>query len=374
MFKRLLMVFLFALVPLAADAQDEPTGEAETLLLNFIPNIQYAPFYVAQAAGLFEQNGLDIAFEYLEEPVVLDLVAAGQHAFGMVSGEQVILARAQDRPVTFVYEWYQQYPIGVVYDAASGVEGVTDLTEVRLGIPGRFGASYTALTTMIESAGLTEADIQLEEIGYNAPEVICVGGVDAAVVYINNEPLQIRERAASGDCGDIEAVEVIPVAAVSDLVSNGIITNEMTIAEQPDRVEAVVAAFDAAVRLTINNPARAYLLSIDYIDGLPAEPELVAALTDLAAAQDDFVATDPTPADIAASRAAMLTTLQAEFGTTVLLQFEVLLQTIPLWEADTLGFSDVAAWENMQATLLSLGLIDEAIDLETAFTNTFLPE
>jgi NitT/TauT family transport system substrate-binding protein len=371
MFKRSFVVILLMLTAAVGRAQETP---AETFLLNFIPNIQYAPFYVAQASGLYEANGVSIEYDYLDEPVVLDLVAANQNALGMVSGEQVILGRAEERPVTFVYEWYQEYPIGVVFSTDSGIESVEDLTDVRVGLPGRFGASYSALTTMLEGAGLSESDITLEEIGYNAPEVICVGGVDAAVVYINNEPLQIRERAASGDCDPVEGVAVIPVASVTDLVSNGIITNETTLAERPERVEAVVAAFDEALRLSINNPARAYLQSIDFIEGLPAEPDFVAALEAMAAEQDAFLATEPDANAITASRAAMLTALQDEFGTGVAIQFEVLLETIPLWEAEQLGFSDIAAWENMQATLLSLGLIEEATDLEGAFTNAYLPE
>lgn len=373
MFKRFLIVVLLMLTAVLGTAQDNDTP-TETLLLNFIPNIQYAPFYVAQELGLFEQQGVSIEFDYLDEPVVLDLVAADRHAFGMVSGEQVILGRSQDRPVTFVYEWYQQYPVGLVFSADSGIESVADLTEVRVGLPGRFGASYTALTTMLESAELSEGDIALEEIGYNAPDVICVGGVDAAVVYINNEPLQIRERAADGNCGDITGVDVLPVASVSDLISNGIITNETMLAEHPERVAAVVKAFDDAVQITIENPAYAYQLSVDYVEGLPADADFIAALQDLADMQDAALAAGMDAEEIAAGRAAMLTTLQELFGSGATLQFEVLLETIKLWEADQIGYSDLAGWENMQDTLLALQLIDAPIALEDAYTNAYLPE
>ena len=248
---------------------------------------------MAQELDLYEANGVSIEYDYLEEPVVLDLVATGEYALGMVSGEQVIIARSQQRPVTMVYEWYQQYPVGVVAPVSSGIETAEDLAGAQMGIPGRFGASYIAFTTLLESAGLTETDVNLQEIGYNAPEVVCVGGVEASVVYINNEPLQIRERASRDDCGDVTDVNVITVASVTDLVSNGIITNEQTIADNPELVQSVVNAFDEALRLSIQNPARAYLLSIDAIEGLPADDELVAALEDLAAQQEEFLATEP---------------------------------------------------------------------------------
>lgn len=364
------VVLWLMLTALPVAAQDD---EPETMLLNFIPNIQYAPFYVAQEMGLFAEQGLTITYDYLEEPLVLDLVASGEASLGMVSGEQVILARAQQRPVTMVYEWYQQYPVGVVAPASSGIESAADLAGVEVGLPGRFGANYIAFTALLSSAGLAEDEVNLQEIGYNAPEVVCVGGVEASVVYINNEPLQIQERAERGDCGTVEAVTVIPVSSVSDLISNGIITNETTIEQNPDLLRDVVAAFDEAVQMSIQNPARAYLLSVDYIESLPASDELVAALEALAAEQDAFLATEPTAEDIAQSRAELLETLQADFDSAELLQFQVLLETIPLWEAEQLGFSEVEAWENMQQTLLQIGLIEAATDLEAAFTNDFLP-
>src|SRR5262249_7086497 len=132
----------------------------------------------------------------------------GQRHFGIISGEQVIQARANDRPVVFVYEGYQKYPIGIATPLDSGITSVADLKGRKVGIPGRFGASYTGLTAVLAANDMTESDIDLQEIGFNAADVVCVGGVDAAVVYINNEPLQIDDRAKAGNCGTVTGVKV----------------------------------------------------------------------------------------------------------------------------------------------------------------------
>ena len=57
--------------------------------------------------------------QYGDEPDGVDLIAADQLQFGFISGEQVIQARAKDRPVVFVYEWFQKYPVGIVVPADS---------------------------------------------------------------------------------------------------------------------------------------------------------------------------------------------------------------------------------------------------------------
>jgi NitT/TauT family transport system substrate-binding protein len=54
-------------------------------------------------------------------------------------------------------------------------------------------------------------------------------------------------------------------------------------------------------------------------------------------------------------------------------QREVLRRSIELWKADRLGYADPRAWENMQETLLKMGLLVEPLDVNEAFTNEFIP-
>lgn len=367
----LVCLMLFAVFPAAA--QDE-LAEV-TVFMPFVPNIQFAPVYVAMERGYFAEAGLSVTLEYGSEPDGLERLAAGDVDFAFVGGEQVIIARANARPVVFVYEWYQRNPIAVVV-AVRGEDEVAptepaDLAGVNLGVPGRFGATYSSLVALLGVAGLSESDVALEEIGFNAPEVICVGGVAASAVYINNEPLQIRNRVLAGDCGDVAGVEVIPVADYVDLVANGIAVSEAKIDTDPQQVAGFVAAFERGLADSINNPLAAYQLSVPHIETLPYESEQI--FTDLAEATDVFLATDPTPADVADRRDFLIAQTRTVLTPEELLQLEVLLATIPLWEAETLGLTAAASWAVTQQTLLDVGFIDGEIDLEAAYTNAFVP-
>src|SRR5215813_13983137 len=85
-----------------------------TLFLGYIPNIQFAPVYDAVEKGYFQQNGIDVKLEHgYDETDGLNRIAANKLQFGLISGEQVILARANGAPVTYVYRWYQHFPVGV---------------------------------------------------------------------------------------------------------------------------------------------------------------------------------------------------------------------------------------------------------------------
>jgi NitT/TauT family transport system substrate-binding protein len=104
--------------------------------------------------------------------------------------------------------------------------------------------------------------------------------------------------------------------------------------------------------------------------------DLQAALTASAEEQAAFLADDPDAnrETVAARRADLLASLREQFDPDTLLQFEVLMTTIDLWDADQLGYSDPADWETTQNTLIAMGYLTEPQETSAAFTNDFLPQ
>jgi NitT/TauT family transport system substrate-binding protein len=91
----------------------------------------------------------------------------------------------------------------------------------------------------------------------------------------------------------------------------------------------MTAAFLKGLADTVNNPEEAYTISKKYVP--------------------DLAKTDETT------------------------QKEILRRTIELWKTKHYGESDAQAWENMQATLLKMGLLRQPLDVNKAFTNEFVP-
>jgi len=376
MFKRftLILITLFLVGFGGAIRAQDDAPQNINFYLTFIPNVQFAPFYVALDGEHFAERGLDVTTEYIDEPVLVDLIAAGEVQFGMVSGEQVLMARAGGRPVVYVYEWFQKYPVGIVVPDTVAAETVDDLRGLRVGIPGRFGANYSGLIALLAANGMDERDIQLEPIGYVAPDVLCAGQIDASVIYVNNEPLQIQQRADLGQCGDVTEVRVLGVADEANMVSNGIVTSEALVESDPDLVRAALAAFDDGLRQTIQNPALAYLVSLDYVENLPINDDLRDALQNAATEQARFLAEEqPDREAVAASRETLLESLAAEFEPELLLQFRVLLATIELWDGDRLGANNAEGWQLTLDVLEMMGGLPEAVELTDAYTDDYLP-
>lgn len=363
------LILIFPLLTAGAPpALAQEALPALTLFLGFIPNIQFAPVYVALEKGYFaEEAGVSVTLEYGDETVGVERLATNDLQFALISGEQVILARAGGRPLVYVFEWYQQFPVGIAAPISTGIETAADLAGHVVGIPGRFGASYTGLRALLAAVGLREDDIQLEEIGFNAPAMICAERVEAAVVYIVNEPVQIADQ-----CGD---VNVIPIAPLADLVANGLVTNEETIADQPALVRGMVAALARGLADVITDPDEAMRISRHYVETLPQGGSRVAvsiaaadALRALrAAAESGEPLTPEAAAELADSLAAVLDPGEV-------MQMRVLQNSIALWQAPRPGYTEAESWEVTMQALIEAGLLAEPIDLSGAYTNAFLPE
>ena len=305
----------------AATPTASPEIISTPLTLGYIPNIQFAPIYVAVEKGYFLDAGFDVSIEYGNEADAVALIGAGEQLFAIASGEQVLLARAQGLPITYVAAWYQQFPVGVASLADAEILVPENLAGKSIGIPGLYGASYIGLCALLGAVDLTEDDVDLLSIGFNQVESLATDQVESAVIYLANEPVVLRSQGYD--------VNVIRVADYLQLVANGLVTNETLLAEHPEQVRGFIEALLKGIADTLADPDEAYEISKGYVENLA----------------------DADPA----------------------LQHEILSESIKLWRTDQLGYSEPAGWVNMQAVLLDMGLLTEAQDLDQAFTNDLIP-
>lgn len=290
------------------------------LPMGYIPNIQYAPFYVAVDKGYFADNGFEIDFDYSFETDGLALVGTGEVPFALVSGEQVIMARSHEIPIVYVFAWFQEFPTAIIALKETGIESPEDLIGSEIGLPGLFGASYIGLKAIFNKVGISEDDVKLNAIGFNQVQLV-VGGKEKIIVgYDTNELIQLEEMGYD--------VNVFSVSDYVQLAANGIITNEDMIENHPEQIRAFNLAFKKGLEYTINNPDEAFEISKKYVEGLEDLDESIQKI--------------------------------------------VLAKSIEYWVAENLGYSSPEAWKNMLNVLLSMQEIDGLLDLSKAFSNDFI--
>jgi NitT/TauT family transport system substrate-binding protein len=245
----------------APQAEVEGTAADElrevALGVGFVPNVQFAVFYVGMEKGFFREEGIELELRYGFEDDYLKLVGTDALQFMIGSGDQVILGRSQGLPVRYVANWFSRYPVVVFARAEAGIESPGDLAGKRIGIPGPFGASYVAYRGILEAAGLTEADVQTESIGFNQAAAVSEGTVDAAVDYAVNGPVVLAQA----------GIETTQIALDSYLriPANGLVTNEKTLESEPDLVAGMVRALRRSIEYTLANPDEAFEISLEFV-------------------------------------------------------------------------------------------------------------
>ncbi len=240
----------------ATGAAQSGTGALQkvTIALGYLPDVQFAPFYLALNNGYYRDAGLDVT---LQNGVATDLIkqlgdGTNNVNFAVVSGDELIPARLQGIPVDYVMTWYRQYPVAAVSITGKGptLTSPADLKGKRVGVPGPFGSTYTGLLALLKAGNLTLNDIQMESINFTQVASLSTGQVDVAMVYAANEPTQLKSQNFQ--------VTTLNVANYANLASNGLATNDQTLKQNSNLVAKVVKATLKGIQDTINNPAAAF--------------------------------------------------------------------------------------------------------------------
>lgn len=299
-----------------------------TVGLTYVPNIQFAPFYVADSLGYYKDAGLDVTLRhhsFTEDE--FGAVAAGREDVVFGGGDEMLQARDHNIPLVYVANVYTKYPVALMVPANSPIHTAADLRGHTIGTPGAYGETYFGLLALLQSAGLSTSDVKIQNIGFTQVAALMGHKVDAVMGYVNNEAIQFQQ--ASFPVRTLALSDVVPQLP---LVSNGLGALQSELDAHASDIKAVVAATLRGVQYTIAHPQQALTISEKYVPGLSDAQNAATALA-------------------------------------------VLQATIPVWESNATkaGYNDPATWQAMGSFMQSHGLLSSAPDVTKAYNNDYLP-
>jgi len=310
----LLALLLVACQSPSATATPEADLREVTLLLGYRPDVQFAPFYVAQREGHFADAGLEVTIEHKQAPDVQRLVADGQAEFGVADATDVMIARTAGIPIRYASTLYQSFPVALIGAAGAVPDDPAELAGLTIGTPGRFGSSWHALTAILDAGGLTVDDITLREYPqFNQAEGFANGEVDLITGFRNNEPLRIASRGTEPDLLTLDDLAPLP--------GPGVIVGDELLADDPELVRAFTAALAAAQAEVIADPEVGFAAAEAEVPTIAEDPDTARAVLDA---------------------------------------------TVELWEGDGFagGAVDRDLWTQGYDTMLRLGFIDGSVALD----------
>lgn len=258
-----------------------PNGTPElpttTIGLTYIPNVQFSPFYVAHTQGSFAKAGVNAELRHhgASEGLFTALVA-GQEQFVVAGADEMLQARSQGMDLLAVSAYYRSYPVVVIVPAESPITTLADLKGRSIGVPGKYGESWFGLQVALRTAGLSEADVQVKEIGYTQQAALRSGKVDAIVGFSNNDLVQSVLSSFAARSLPISVTDV-------PLVGASLITTTAFAKDHPEVVRSVVAGTLAGVKAVVADQTVAMTASAAYIPGLDVPATTLSAEATLAA-------------------------------------------------------------------------------------------
>jgi NitT/TauT family transport system substrate-binding protein len=126
--KILLRLLLTVLATVSVMVTNVNAADAIKLALNWKPEPQFGGFYSAQLGGFFKKNGLDVDILVggAGTPVV-QMVAAGQVDFGIVSADEVVISRSHGGDVVALVAAFQTNPQGIMTHEELGYKSIADV-------------------------------------------------------------------------------------------------------------------------------------------------------------------------------------------------------------------------------------------------------
>lgn len=257
--RSLLTSSMVALLAVAACGGEDTaaSGDSEgltevTLMLNWVPYGEHAPFYYGVAQGIYEDEGIDLEIKPGNgSGTTVKQVAQTQTDFGWADTPPLVNGISQDMPIKSVGVFLQSGPSSVEFFAEQGITEPADLVgKTVAGTPG--DAMYATFPAWLSLNGVSPEDVEIVNVDAAGKIAALVEGrVDAIMGFFHDQ------------APTIENISGKPVDALlytdwgMNLLGTGIVAHDNMIENDPDLVTAFVRATARSWEAAAEDPAAA---------------------------------------------------------------------------------------------------------------------
>ncbi|MBK5219324.1 MAG: ABC transporter substrate-binding protein [Thermoleophilia bacterium] len=233
------------------DGAEPGVPKGASLVLDFTPNAVHSGIYAAQAKGLYGNAGVDLQIRQPgESSDAPKLLAAGRTEFAILDIHDLGIARERGLDLVGVMPIVNAPLASVIARADGPVRRPRDLAGNTVGVTG-LPSDEAVVDSEVSADGGDPAAVDEVTIGFNAISALAAGKVDAATGFWNAEGVALR---GLGVPVRIFKVDAYGAPRYPELV---LTTSRQTLRDDPQLVDAVVAATRRGYADAVANPDRA---------------------------------------------------------------------------------------------------------------------
>ena len=245
-----------------------------TIGLTYTPNIQFAPFYLAQANKQYADS-VKLRHHGAQEGL-FDALSAGSEDLVIAGADEAAVACSNGSNLVVVGGYYHSYAVCIMVPANSSITSLAQLRGKKIGTPGTYGENWFGLLLALRSAGLSQNDVNIMSIGYTQQAALMSGKVDAIVGYSNNDAVALEESGMK--------VRKLAVATNPPLIGASLVTSTKALAAKRDALKAAVAASVKGMQTFVTDPDAAVKAAVKYVPDL-ADAKQAAKARNVATAE-----------------------------------------------------------------------------------------
>lgn len=223
--------------------------------------------------GYFEEAGIYVFAGIPQEPNrPVNYLATGIGSIGIAQEPQVAIGRENGKPVVAIGSLIPQPTAAMIWLQGSKIHGIADLKGKTIAIPGvPFQKAF--LKTVLAQAGLTLADVKVENAKYELVPALISGRADAIFGgSANIEGVELESR------GEKPVVTPVQDLGIPDYEEDVVIARKDLVAKDPKLIRDFMAAVARGTAKALEDPRSAFLAIKYGVEAeLPADRETTEA-------------------------------------------------------------------------------------------------
>lgn len=233
-----------------ADAKGELTKV--TLMLNWYPYGEHAPFYYGLEEGIFKDHGIDLTIKAGQGSTkTVQATGQGQTDFGWADTPAVLANIGKGVKVKSVGVFLQTTPSAVQVFSDSGIKDPKDLKGKTIAVSAG-DAPTTTFPAYLEAVGLKPTDVKQQNLDAAGKVAAMLSGkVDGLIGFAHDQGPTISAKSGK------EITYLRYADAGLNFFSNGLIASTDTISNKADLVKEMVAATSEAFTAASEDPESA---------------------------------------------------------------------------------------------------------------------
>jgi len=234
---------LAALIAASASAQDLPK-----VSIGMSGWTGFAPLSLAEKAGIFKKNGVDVSIKMIPQASRHLAIASGDVQCAATTVETYVVWNANGVPITQVVQLDKSYGADGMA-VRNNIAKISDLKGKMVGVDAPGTTGYFTLGWFLKKNGLSIKDVKTTTLASQAAANAFNTGtdIDAAMTY---EPYlsSVRENKAAG--------KIIATTLDYPMVMDTVGCTPKFIKESPKLVQAIVNSYFEALEMIKSDPAK----------------------------------------------------------------------------------------------------------------------